>query len=124
MNLFVRRLLPATISCVVELMMGMALVGEPQTYEWSTYAGSTGGIGFRDGPLGVAKVKAIVAVAADAQGTIYLTDTGNRVTRKISTVDSMVTTFAGYRKGWHSGQTATFMWRIQGTPGPTVWSVE
>lgn len=71
-----------------------------QDYEWSTFAGNNGGVGFVDGPSGVASFKSPVAVAIDATGDIYLADTGNHTIRKISPA-GMVSTLAG--KGGISG---------------------
>jgi sugar lactone lactonase YvrE len=65
-----------------------------QDYEWTTFAGGTGGPGFQDGNPGIASFNRPVAVAADAHGNLYLADHGNHTIRKISST-GMVSTIAG-----------------------------
>ena len=83
-----RLLLAAMLSATVSL----PALG--QGYEWTTFAGSTGGVGFRDGPLAEAGIRGPMAVATAANGTAYLTDTGHHTIRMI-TSDGMVSTLAG-----------------------------
>ncbi len=71
-----------------------------QVYEWSTFAGSSGGVGFRDGPPGIASVKSLYSAVTDPAGTIYLTDAGNHTIRVIA-ADGTVATLAG--KGGFAG---------------------
>lgn len=75
-------------------------VASGQGYEWTTFAGSNGGLGFRDGPAGVAGFKNPRAVACDQVGNIYLTDTGSHTIRKISPA-GIFSTLAG--KGGFQG---------------------
>lgn len=72
-----------------------------QTYEWTTLAGNTGGVGFRDGAVGVANFNSPKGVASDSAGVVYLTETGNHAVRVISTA-GVVSTLAG--KGGVAGQ--------------------
>ena len=88
-------LLVAVLLCVLGIHEATG-----QDYEWTTYAGSTGGVGFCDGPVGIARFKNPIAVATDATGNIYLADTGNHTIRKIAP-GGMVSTIAG--KGGVSG---------------------
>jgi hypothetical protein len=63
----------------------------------TTVAGVDEVSGFRDGPVSIAKFNNISACAIDAQGNIYLADSGNFRIRKI-TPEGMVSTFAGSGK--------------------------
>ena len=87
----------------------LALGGWPkaaaQSYEWTTIAGSMGGMGFRDGPLGIASFRSPRAVAGDAAGNLYLADSGNHTIRKI-TPEGRVSTLAG--KGGAAGSVDGF----------------
>ena len=80
-------------------MVLLAVTGPPeavaQSYQWSTFAGSTGGVGFRDGPLGIASFKSPTAVASDAAGNLYVADFDAGTIRKIAAADGGVTTLAG-----------------------------
>lgn len=71
-----------------------ALGATGQTYQWSTLAGSAGGMNFRDGPAGIAGFKSPRAIVIDGDGNSYLTDTGNHTIRKISP-DGVFSTLAG-----------------------------
>jgi sugar lactone lactonase YvrE len=71
-----------------------------QDYEWTTFAGSAGGAGFRDGLVASASFNAPAAVAKDAAGNLFVADSGNHLIRKI-TPTGEVSTFAGL--GGHPG---------------------
>ena len=77
------------------LQIAMAGIGLAQTYEWTTIAGSRGGVGFQDGPAGTARFNRPAAVAVDsATGHIFLVEAGNRTVRRISP-QGEVSTLAG-----------------------------
>jgi serine/threonine-protein kinase len=57
-------------------------------------AGLSGAAGFADGSGSVARFDRPVALAADANGNVYVADAGNNLVRKIAP-DQMVTTVAG-----------------------------
>lgn len=65
----------------------------------STWAG-TGIEGSADGPAGVAQFSYPTGIAVDADGTVYVADTGNETIRKISPA-GMVSTLAG-QVGWNN----------------------
>jgi sugar lactone lactonase YvrE len=72
----------------------MAGIGVAQTYEWTTFAGSRGGVGFQDGPAGTAHFNRPAAVAVDpATGHIFLVEAGNHTVRKKT--PQGITTLAG-----------------------------
>jgi sugar lactone lactonase YvrE len=76
------------------LQIAMAGIGLAQTYEWTTIAGSRGGVGFQDGSAGTARFNRPAAVAVDpATGHIFLVEAGNHSVRKIT--PQSVTTLAG-----------------------------
>ncbi len=60
----------------------------------TTVAGRAGEAGFAEGKGGSAQFNFPVAVAADGAGNLYVTDTGNRVIRRIAP-DGTVSTLAG-----------------------------
>jgi sugar lactone lactonase YvrE len=60
----------------------------------TTLAGATGAVGYADGTGNAARFNQPSRLDADAQGNIYLTDTGNSVVRKI-TASGTVTSLAG-----------------------------
>lgn len=60
----------------------------------TTLAGTAGSIGSTDGTGAAARFKSPNGIAVDSTGTVYVSDTGNRVIRKI-TAAGVVTTFAG-----------------------------
>jgi serine/threonine protein kinase/DNA-binding beta-propeller fold protein YncE len=66
------------------------------------FAGEIGTSGGRDGPALAARFRAPGAVAADANGNVYVADTGNNTIRKIDPAGN-VTTLAG-KSGAHGGQ--------------------
>jgi sugar lactone lactonase YvrE len=89
------------ISGTLLAVLPWATLASGQSYEWTTVAGSTGGVGFRDGPAGTAMFKRPLAIATDAAGNVYLSDTGNHTIRRIAP-DGMISTVAG--KGGVPGQ--------------------
>jgi len=60
----------------------------------TTFAGSVGAVGSGDGAGSGARFNAPTRIAADADGNLYVTDTGNSTIRKISAAGA-VTTLAG-----------------------------
>lgn len=76
------------------LQIAMAGIAVAQTYKWTTIAGSCGGMGFQDGPAGIASFNRPAAVAVDpATGHIFLVEAGNHTVRKQTS--QSVTTLAG-----------------------------
>ncbi len=68
--------------------------GDP-SYVVSTFAGSAGNEGYRDGPPSTAKFSAPDGIALDSKGNIFVADTGNNTIRKIDSALTAVTNFAG-----------------------------
>jgi sugar lactone lactonase YvrE len=62
----------------------------------------TGSYGYSDGAAASAAIDAVYAIACDAQGNIYFTDSWNNRVRRIGT-DRMVTTLAGTGEAGFSG---------------------
>jgi len=60
----------------------------------TTFAGSVGAIGSQDGAGNAARFNTPTRLEADADGTLYVTDTGNSLIRRISAAGA-VTTLAG-----------------------------
>lgn len=60
----------------------------------TTLAGANGAVGYADGAGGAARFNGPSRVETDAQGNVYVTDTGNSVVRKIS-ASGLVATLAG-----------------------------
>lgn len=84
---------PGWLALLLMVLLGShKLSGRP--YEWTTFAGSNGGNGFRDGPVGIASFNTPFALAVVASGNVYLADTGNHTIRKIAP-GGMVSTVAG-----------------------------
>ena len=61
-------------------------------YKFTTYAGA--GYGHLDGSGEIAKFRAPEGIAVDKNGTLYVTEYGSSIVRKI-TPDGIVSTFAG-----------------------------
>lgn len=75
----------------------MARVTAPQVLEFGPGGTSRtilAGKGFQDGPAEVAKAGRTLSLASDGHGTVSLTDTANRVVRRIAP-DGTATTWAG-----------------------------
>jgi len=66
----------------------------------TVYAGTVGTPGFKDGTLAEALFDKPKGMTIDAQGTIYITDSGNHAIRKIS--HGMVTTVSGKIEGGYA----------------------
>jgi sugar lactone lactonase YvrE len=75
----------------------------------TTFAGN-GTLGYVDGPAANAQFNAPQAIAIDAAGNLYITDTGNHMIRKISSTGTVSTIagrgYAGYADG--TGTNAVF----------------
>jgi NHL repeat len=85
---FLRVLLPL-------MLLGAGhLPGQSFPYATTTFAGLAGNSGSRDGTGREARFASPQAVAADAAGNVYVSDTGNNTIRKI-TPAGVVTTLAG-----------------------------
>jgi len=65
-----------------------------QVYDWSNFAGKSGGPGNADGAGSAARFDYPTDIAMDTSGNIYVADTNNSTIRKI-TSDGVVTTLAG-----------------------------
>lgn len=98
MKLISIRAFGLSAACLAGMCMLPKLLG--QDYEWTTFAGSAGGAGFRDGLVASASFNTPAAVAKDAAGNLFVADSGNHLIRKI-TPTGEVSTFAGL--GGHPG---------------------
>lgn len=67
-------------------------------------SGATSG-GYRDGELAVAQFREPGQIFFDAEGNLYITDSGNHCIRKLNTETNMVETVVGVpgMKGWRDG---------------------
>lgn len=65
-----------------------------QSYQWSNFVGSPGGVGNVDGTGTAARFNFPRSIAVDASGNVYVADTFSHTIRKI-TKTGVVTTFAG-----------------------------
>jgi len=72
----------------------LSLEGCPLAWDVTTIAGAAGQPGFADGAGAAARFDTPRGIAALPDGTLYVTDAGNHVVRKI-TPDGVVTTVAG-----------------------------
>jgi hypothetical protein len=90
------RFLPGIIFLAITVSCAMAQdppPGAAQEYQWSTYAGNPGGLGYLDGTGTAAQFAYPQAVAVDGSGNIYVADSANQVIREIS--QGVVVTIAG-----------------------------
>jgi NHL repeat len=70
-----------------------------------------GGVqGILDGPASTAQFSFPTGVAVDAQGRVYVADSGNHRIRRIA--DGQVTTLAGSSPGWSDGPAATARFNV------------
>jgi DNA-binding beta-propeller fold protein YncE len=112
------RLISATPALGPDLQVGSGVV--------VTIAG-TGQPGFADGPALSAQFKSPRGIAVDAQGTLYVADTGNKRIRRIKA--GQVLTVAGigggWLDGWQDGPIATARFEaptgIAVDPGGTIY---
>ena len=80
--------------------------------------------GLRDGgPATQARLLEPTGVAIDADGTLYITDTGNRRVRKVDT-NGIITTFAGSGKKGHEGDGGPALEAAFDCPGGIAIDVE
>ncbi|MEO6323241.1 MAG: hypothetical protein ABIT01_07150 [Thermoanaerobaculia bacterium] len=76
------------------LSLLFASVARGQSYTFTHLAGSTGGMGFEDGPGSVARFDSPTGIAADGAGVFFVADLSGTI-RRIVRATGEVTTFAG-----------------------------
>jgi sugar lactone lactonase YvrE len=84
---------PRLALCGLLLLAASAARGQG-LYNWTNFAGSTGGPGYADGRGRAARFQQPRATAVDADGNVYVADSNNSTIRKITSA-GVVTTLAG-----------------------------
>ena len=83
-----------TLATVAIVALIIARPARAEKYQWTTFAGNTGGFGATNGPVSGAHFTYPSSIASDAADNLYIADSGTSIIRKI-TPGGIVSTLAG-----------------------------